>query len=351
VSSTILNSRHKFEGLQVLRGLAATMIVVGHVFSQNLGFSAQPFIWIFSRIYVSGADIFFSICGFIILYSVRNEKFNFRNSLIFLIRRLLRIYPVYWFVFILSIYISNYVALNLDNQNFHSYFDLFFLTKTDNFYNPPGWSLPFEIYFYIGVFIITIFFKTKFEIIVPVWLIIQSIIAIKYTSYEVTTHALLSEFLFGVLVYYAYKNNINVTNFDFILFFILSLVFFFIGFKLAKNGPLSGWQRVLTYGIGGMFITYACILIDKFKITFPKILILIGDASYSIYISHHLFMRTIFFICDVNQLWNLFPSKYHFIGVSLITLLSILFGILIHFIIEIPVLSFSKKIYLKFKTL
>ena len=346
----ITKNRSKFDSLQILRGIAATMIVVGHVFSHNLGFSAQPFIWMFSRIYVSGVDIFFSICGFIILYSIKNQIFNFKTSLIFIIRRLLRIYPVYWVVFFLSIIIAQIVNLNHDNQTPHSFSELFFLTTTDNYYNPPGWSLPLEIYFYLGVFLITFLFKRHYEIVVFGWLFIKLLIAIKYTSVEIMTNALLVEFMFGVLLYFAHKYNFRITSFDFIISFILSIFFFFLGFKLAKDGPLAGWARVFTYGFGGMFFTYTFILIDKFKISYPKLLLVLGDASYSIYISHHLFMKTIFYLCDSNNLWGYIPQKQQFIGVIFVVIMSIGLGILIHYILEKPILLLSKNFYLKYST-
>ena len=95
-----------------------------------------------------------------------------------------------------------------------------------------------------------------YEIVVFGWLFIQLLIAIKYTSVEIMTNALLVEFMFGVLLYFAHKYNFRITSFDFIISFILSIFFFFLGFKLAKDGPLAGWARVFTYGFGGMFFTY-----------------------------------------------------------------------------------------------
>ena len=68
--------------IQVLRGIAAVMVVMFH----GLGF----------QIGSSGVDIFFVISGFIMFHTNRNAFGLTGAAILFFKRRLLRIAPLYW---------------------------------------------------------------------------------------------------------------------------------------------------------------------------------------------------------------------------------------------------------------
>jgi len=68
--------------LQVLRGVAAVMVVLFHVFGFQIG--------------SVGVDIFFVISGFLMFHANREVFGHARTAILFLKRRILRVVPLYW---------------------------------------------------------------------------------------------------------------------------------------------------------------------------------------------------------------------------------------------------------------
>ncbi|MBD8722867.1 acyltransferase [Oxalobacteraceae sp. CFBP 13708] len=86
-------SSNKLEGIQILRGYAAMLVVVTHLWSVGVISSALKF----SRIGGLGVDIFFVISGFIMCYSLR-DPISSSDSVEFLKKRVFRVYPIYLLV-------------------------------------------------------------------------------------------------------------------------------------------------------------------------------------------------------------------------------------------------------------
>ena len=140
--------QNKIEIIQVLRFFAAFSVMMVHL--PIIGFG----IW--------GVDIFFVISGFIMMYVTENNQKNF------LIKRIIRIVPLYWIltlgVFSIAIFYPD--LLNNTTANFeHLIKSLFFVPfdKNSSGHFPIlflGWTLNFEIIFYI-LFSISLFFQKK----------------------------------------------------------------------------------------------------------------------------------------------------------------------------------------------
>ncbi|WP_224004114.1 acyltransferase [Aureimonas sp. SA4125] len=82
----------RLHALQILRIIAAMMVVLYHVGS-GLSAEYQTRIHQFSLGY-SGVDIFFVLSGFIITYTSRPGQ----GVLDFIVRRVARVVPLYWFL-------------------------------------------------------------------------------------------------------------------------------------------------------------------------------------------------------------------------------------------------------------
>lgn len=88
-------SSNKLEGIQILRGYAAMLVVVTHLWSVGVISSTLRF----SRIGGLGVDIFFVISGFIMCYSLKDRVLA-SDSFQFLKKRAYRVYPIYLLVLI-----------------------------------------------------------------------------------------------------------------------------------------------------------------------------------------------------------------------------------------------------------
>jgi exopolysaccharide production protein ExoZ len=88
-------SSNKLEGIQILRGYAAMLVVVTHLWSVGVLSSTLRF----GRIGGLGVDIFFIISGFIMCYSLK-DRLGADDSITFLKKRVHRVFPVYLIVLI-----------------------------------------------------------------------------------------------------------------------------------------------------------------------------------------------------------------------------------------------------------
>lgn len=95
----------KLYGIEALRGIAALVVAIGH----NRGMFGQielgSFMDRLTANAIFGVEIFFIISGFIISYSTRNiNSPSLRNTASFLVKRIFRIYPVYFVI--LAVYVA-----------------------------------------------------------------------------------------------------------------------------------------------------------------------------------------------------------------------------------------------------
>jgi peptidoglycan/LPS O-acetylase OafA/YrhL len=97
---TVTSSVRRFALVDSLRGVAATAVVVFHLYEQNLLRHArapfpEPFHTLFSHGYL-GVYVFFVLSGFVIAHSIREERITGAFIGRFLLRRSLRLDPPYW---------------------------------------------------------------------------------------------------------------------------------------------------------------------------------------------------------------------------------------------------------------
>ena len=107
-------NRTFFPQLQSIRGIAAMMVVLSHIYGRRIAhstFQTLKWEWIFGQIGVLGLTIFFCLSGFLITYLLLVEKK--RNNRIdipkFYIRRILRIWPLYLLLVITGHFILPFV--------------------------------------------------------------------------------------------------------------------------------------------------------------------------------------------------------------------------------------------------
>ena len=142
-----------FENLDGVRAIAAWLVVISHIELHKIAIGLQPIEWVHSRLvgYV-GVTIFFALSGFLITYLLLAEKENFKkiNFKDFYIRRILRIWPLYFLVVIVGFFI--YPAQGSTNALLLCVFFMpnlaFSLAMLPSIFDPI-WSIGTEEQFYI----------------------------------------------------------------------------------------------------------------------------------------------------------------------------------------------------------
>ena len=323
--------------IQYLRAVAAIGIVVFHFgerFNYHLDFLTP------------GVDLFFLISGFIMWMVTRKEE---KSSQLFLLKRLIRIVPMYW-IFTAIVALGATLKPNifpLDHPTFdHTVLSLFFIPHMgpDGKWFPllvQGWTLNFEIFFYLIFFVGLSVFKKQQFLFLNV-----TIFAILLIDYVMTSHyseswrivynpSLLLEFLSGIYICRAFLNK-KTLNVWLASLAILSGVLL-IALKFILNE--TEIPRIICVGIPAALIVYGAVSLESHRaIKSFKPFLLLGDASYSIYLSHSLSLVGISIVA-VKLGMAVSPDMIWW-G----SLISIAVGTIIHLTVEKPIGRFLQRL-------
>lgn len=276
----------RYDSIQALRGIAAFVVVLCHIrFMKGYG--------------QFGVDIFFCISGFIMMHVTQNETKDF------LIKRALRILPLYY-----GITLFTYVAILIKPDLFHSseatpeYLlkSLLFIPYTRNGITQPilgvGWTLNYEIWFYIIIYLATkINIKYRAVIssaVLAVLVLLRVFIKTDSVVFNFFTDPIILEFALGMLGYILcqvfwgrqidspsrYRKNLSLVTICLLIavMYVLQYRFIFV-------------TRFIREGIPAFLILLiASCNFENSDI--PKILIWLGNISFSLYLVHY---YTIFF--------------------------------------------------------
>jgi exopolysaccharide production protein ExoZ len=267
----------RYNSVQVLRGLAASAVVIGH----SASFTGVP-----NAVGVlgyAGVDVFFVISGFIICQVATRD----RSAWSFIGRRFWRIFPIYWIVLAFSLAINaSGISTAAPGMGWQPSYEYFFLLTTANRFVPPAWTLVFELYFYIAVAVILLLARNWFYPVLAIWMLAQAVSAALFgQTGGPTANIIVLEFGLGCAI--AWLVSKDVLKFP-IAALTLGIIPFAIGdFISLQAGHPTFVERFFTFGLGSALIMYALIAFEHRKaLTFPRPLIALGDASYSLYLWH-----------------------------------------------------------------
>lgn len=307
---------HRIFGLDIFRSLAIILVMIEHgkvFFNFNVSLP-------------DGVDLFFVLSGYlignIIIKSVTNNKFNFINLRLFVIRRWFRTLPNYFLFLLINILFIHFDLIKgIINKYIVTYFVFF-----QNFHKPydflfwESWSLSVEEWFYLFFpFLIFIFFKLnlyislkrKFLIVTLMFIVLPLIYRICFYQenldfdlyYRKLVLTRLDTIGFGILGAYLYNfhNHNWLKNKN--TFFVIGAFFLIFMSNIAYVNDF--FHKTFCFTLTGLSILF---LIPKFssfkdeKIRF-KPFRFISKISYSMYLSHLIILQLIS---------NLFsPSVYH----------------------------------------
>ena len=340
----------KLKLLQVYRGIAAVLVVMFHLNEISTGILNQVTFFNLFQGGWSGVDYFFVLSGFIMVYVHRSAIGKKDQLKSFLVKRAVRIYPIYWIITLTLLCFFIVIPGFANNQDLGLGYvigSLLLIPQNE----PPillvGWTLIYELYFYF-LFSIAIWLKPKHSVpILSTWLFVTILHFWKIVTFP-TSFVWLSlvfggmnlEFVLGCLAAYIvikYKNKIG--KYRWILFGIANLGYVIL-VMLAAWGNI-GFGRVTTFGVLATLLIIAATSIDlKDSPKIPDLLIFLGEASYSIFLTHSPLISA---ITQILQKANL--GKYYdgFFAPALLAVFAVVFGCLFYSLIEKPLTVFLRK--------
>src|SRR4028119_1169320 len=170
----------KLNLLQVYRGIAAVLVVMVHLslMSENR-LDQVAFLNLFQAGW-SGVDYFFVLSGFIMVYVHRSAIGKQDQLKSFLVKRAVRIYPIYWIVTLTALCLFLVIPAFANTQDLSLgkvIASLLLIPQKDSHFKDKfilevGWTLTYEIYFYL-LFSIAIWLKPKHSVpILSAWLLV-----------------------------------------------------------------------------------------------------------------------------------------------------------------------------------
>jgi exopolysaccharide production protein ExoZ len=308
--------------LQILRGIAAIGVAFYHTDFRLAGNHHTEFF---------GVSTFFVISGFIMCWITRKEADGFLR------KRIERIVPFYWLCTVALILLTYKLPLDLMSWHFAAYLarSLLFLPASDSPVLHVGWTLNFEIYFYL-VFAAALWINRRFAPLLAAAFIYTVLMLdtagiggflVRYYS-----HDYIHYFLYGIAIYYAWAMLSRIApRWPTIVIGVAAIVGCY-GSEFVKpwvpEFALLGYAPVI-------IVASALFLESSGAVLRWRPLVLIGDASYAIYLTHFI----VFTMAESYVLRHHGTQPKDSVGLMLFWVVtSVAVGVCVHLSIEKPLL-------------
>jgi exopolysaccharide production protein ExoZ len=326
--------------IQALRALAASAVVAYHVLCMlvhNGGYS-----FVVPDFGASGIDLFFVISGFIMIYTNYGSFCQPKAMAVFVRRRAIRIIPIYWLyttliVLLLAFTPSLFSEVKFNWQNVISSY-LFLLSKNSKgdvgTVMQTGWTLCFEVYFYL-LFAILLNLPRKYFLTISGSVFMVGIV-IGTSSWSPPTWAtvamdpILLEFYLGTAIAFLFMKGFSLPRHFAVAAIILGISTIF----LTGDVDLGKWTRVICWGLSGGVLLLGVISLEHAGMKVPKLFVALGDSSYSLYLVHP------FLVPAIGKVWmklhlseRLSPAFLFFVAF----ICSIVAGYVLYLLIEKPI--------------
>lgn len=291
--------------LDCFRGIFALIVALGHFYAWS-GFGEN-----FPSSFVYAVDFFFVLSGFVLTNSIMNsDKNNDDGYVNFFIKRIFRIFPLYYFTTLVGMVCSVFLY-NLDLElNYMRIFQILFLGQMTGFsdggdflHNSPvgiAWSISAEIWVGFIYFTIVFLLKCKQHILFTVSLVISWICFVIMNRYSPNgmeeTYRQLTPFItFGSI------RCLLGFSMGFIIWFLSRKIFFlkentFINlsqvliviliFYLYTNDSHNRQLGILSPIFSSILIFLFTINTKVFRLLNNKVGKFLGEISYSLYLTH-----------------------------------------------------------------
>jgi peptidoglycan/LPS O-acetylase OafA/YrhL len=297
----------KLSSIQALRGIAVVLVLFSHVAQMEWRHGwPETFLPQFLAQGTGGVDLFFVISGFVMVL-VSSGRFQQTGGFWqFIYRRAIRVYPIYW-VFsavVLGVYFLRPGWVNSSQGGAVDFFASFLLLPQE--IHPllgQGWTLEHEVYFYL-VFAFALLLPERW---LPRFLLGWAfVVALGWNLLGLGWHALdnnwvrhianplTMEFILGAL---AARYPLRLGRQGGMYCVLAGLLLLAAGVATINYMHEPG-LRLITRGVPVALIVWGAVAWERSGgLRAPRWLLAVGDASYSIYLSHMLVLS------GVARLW------------------------------------------------
>lgn len=351
-----MSKRKVINSIQILRGVAAVVVLVYHVSGFLRVNYSQVIFADFFRKGFAGVDLFFVISGFIISYTSKSYVGNPAKFNEYWRKRIIRIYPIYWIVLggiqLLQIILSNYFKVTsfetYSNIGLWAHIKTYALLPKHVAIDPVTWTMSYEIYFYALFSIIILSKKLWFIPAVILGVTVHNSIfhpvfdpgeGFSYYNFVFSNYNY--EFLMGILISH-YFDKIRFSSYISILLISIAILIIYLWGDYV--GDYDNFKRILIFGTAASLILVSSINIEKAGfLVAPSFFISVGSASYVLYLIHFPFLLIL------NRIPNMFGVTLDALQMSIynyvVVVINILVAVFLHKKLELPLTSYLSKIF------
>jgi len=332
------NGRRILSFVQISRAVAILFVLLGHV--NILFYNHFKYDWFnmgqWER--TGGVDFFFIVTGFMIYYLYHKHAGVPGKTKEFILKRIIRIYPVYWLCTLILIAVPLLFPSKVEGYSWEIIIKSIIIL-------PPipildsAWSLCHVMFFYL-LFSAFLFRPKIFKPIIFLWIVATILIELKVVPFPEDSFIFSFsslEIIFGCLVAYltlnfTFKHStllISIGLLGYLAVWINNIYNF-----IYLHGPtfFCLFSMILMLGISEK---------DKKQRKVPKVLSFLGDASYSIYIAHGSLLHLYLFLLVKIHLVG---SIGYFFSMSIVILLTIITSCIVYKVIEKPMSKYLRKL-------
>lgn len=344
-------------GIQALRALAVLLVASVHVVNAEARYGGGGAIlpqWL-GLLGHMGVDIFFVISGFVMVTVTfaRQERPGIGR---YIYHRITRIYPTYWFysLIVLAVFLVRPEMVNSSQGSQVNILESFLILPQDRLpLVMVGWALEHEMYFYAAFALTLLMPRRALAPALTAWAAavglgyyyaaVSSEVVLASPAIRLITHPLTFEFIVGCALAMAVHAGIrHGAKLALALGAALAAVSLAAIATRLGEAAIVGWQRPLLYGAPAALMVYGAAAWEMgSRMNVPGMLVRIGDASYSTFLSH------ILVISLVGRLWQPFAGPGmmdNLICTPLMYVALLLFGELSYRLIEEPATKLFRKI-------
>jgi len=267
----MLNGKQGVASIHALRGVGALAVVVYH---------AEPLFPQFNfKMGAAGVDLFFVISGIVMQLAFDPKG----SALEFLRRRVVRVVPMYWIATMAALLYYNYRFPGAPPSVSYLLHSLFFLPPPSGFHMPflyPGWTLNFEMFFYLAL---AVAIATRIHAILLTGCVVTLIgslsIALPPEATPYYASPLMLEFVMGLCIGHMVKQGISITRVQGALLVITAVALY----VLQNNAKSTG---VLAWGVPAVLLILGSFAFERSVAINSRLARTAGNISYSIYLVH-----------------------------------------------------------------
>jgi exopolysaccharide production protein ExoZ len=306
----------KLHNIQILRALAASTVVYYHSGIESTSVCTGTNLPCVYNFWIGGFSVglFFVISGFIMVATSWNSFGQPSAAVDFMRRRIIRIVPLYWLLTSIAVVGVFFVPsmLNvpvLDPAYVASSYLFWPVTRINGLVRPIanlGWTLNLEMMFYV-IFTLALLFSRRTGLILAIGFlagftalqttgIFASGGALPSTPLNFWSDPIIINFIMGMVVAVFYKRGYRIGLLTSLFFITVCVLLSIIAYQwdaTILTYPETHIVSRMADAVPPLFLFLACSLgpqVDAHKLIW-RLGLLIGDASYSLYLIHPFALR------------------------------------------------------------